>query len=141
MFGFKKVNQLFAFTWGGKEDFGKCVKTGESINYDLLSNANGYAFAIRNCDGLSQGVRNVSIVLISSCGISDVQPEIKTTYSNGCAASSEKTFNIMEGKNTINISLEKAISKQMTELVIFFKGNKAASTTNVQFTVESIITR
>lgn len=111
--------KFFAFSFGGKNDFGKVLHEDDFIDIDFPKDDEiGYGLAIRNvidCHIPKQGKYKFNLHTNHPINLT---VEIKTQLSGG-APEFSKTFHIEDGFNTISARIPENLSSELKEIVIF----------------------
>ncbi len=127
------INKFFAFSFGGKNDFGKEMKLNEDFIIDFSSKPCGVGFAIRG--GQEADFSNKPDSILSSITVSadiDLTIEFKTEQSNGAPEVSEKLF-LTKGENNTKTLIPKVLSSDLKEIVFFFERKERDDDVQIKF--------
>lgn len=117
------VNKMFAFSFGGSQDFGREYKIGNDFELDFTPKPVGIGLAVR--DGIEADISNakkITFKLLHS-GKQNAVVELKTKNS-GNAPEVSQEFVIRDGNARIfTVSIPK-LSSDLKEIVIFFPREK-----------------
>lgn len=128
------VQKVFAFSFGGRNNYAKEQLVGSKIELDFYNKPAGIGFAIRDGkEAKLNGVKDVCIMINCSSAY-EVVIEFKTLKSGN---SPEKSFKIMldKGSNAIMFSVPNLDSK-LNEIVMFFPNDR--NTESCQMEIKEI---
>ncbi len=128
------LNNFFAFSFGGNNDFGEKIMVNEKFNMDFSSKPYGIGFAIRDkieadFDGKTKIAGDITVT-----SDIDLTVEFKTERSHG-APETVESISLKEGKNSISVAIPENLSSSLNEIVLFFKRKERVQDVEISFDV------
>ena len=128
------IDAMFAFSFGGSDDFGKTYKIGEKFFLDFSPKPTGIGFAIRN--GVDADFDLAKQIKVKMCADKEIKSTIEFKTVNSCGAPEKaKDIILSKGENKICIDIPNLRSR-LTEIVILIPRNGGIDVTN--FTISTV---
>lgn len=127
------VKEMFGFSFGGENDFGRMTETVGHEKLDFASKPTGIGYAIRNGKEANMDNKKMISVCFETDSDIDISLEFKTQNSNG-APEVEKSYEVKKGVANIVSPIPENLTSPLQEIVIFFpRNNGRTDDVNISF--------